>query len=431
MAPAASFASPQERFMFVQSPTRWSRVMVLVVLAAYAVLVRAETPPLTLERAEQLAIAGAPGLAQSRYRVEAAALRVVADAQLPDPQLIVGAINVPTDTYKLNQEDMTMTMVGLRQTFPPGDTRTLRARRAGHELTREEARLELDRRNLIREVRRTWLELYYLDAALRQVDTLRPLLERQRQAAEGRYRAAQETQQVVLQARQALARLTAQQQELRGQRRRSAAMLARWIGADAEALLPQALPALPALPQHFEVEQHPDWLASRADYEAARTDIDIVRQERRPGMMLDLTYGFRRPMPDGSERPDMVTAMLTLDLPVFRAHRQDRRLAEKQAMESGARYEIEDKRRDLEAQYTGLLAEHESLVERVRLFSEQIVPNARREAGVTVSGNARDQTMLREAHIKALDAELELARLRMELARSQADLLYLTGEPQP
>ncbi len=417
--------------MFLQSLTRWSRAMVLVALCGYAVLVRAETPPLTLERAEQLAIAEAPVLAQSRYRIEAATQRVLSDGQLPDPQLVVGAINVPTDTYKLNQEDMTMTMIGLRQAFPPGDTRTLRTRRAGHELTREEARLELERRNLIRDVRRTWLELYYLDAALRQVDTLRPLLERQRQAAEGRYRAAQESQQAVLQARQAPTRLSVRQQELRAQRRRGAAMLARWIGADAAAPLPESLPALPALPERFEVERHPDWLASRAEYEAARTDIDIVRQERKPGVMLDLSYGFRRPMPDGTERPDMVTAMVTVDLPVFRARRQDRRLAEKQAMESGARYEVEDKRRDLQAQYAGLLAEHESLQERVRLFSEQIVPDARREASVTVSGFASDQTMLREAHIKALDAELELTRLRMELARSQADLLYLTGEPQP
>ena len=67
----------------------------------------------------------------------------------------------------------------------------------------------------------------------------------------------------------------------------------------------------------------------------------------------------------------------------------------------------------------------------MRLFREQIVPDARREANVSVSGNARDQAMLREAHIKALDAELELTRLRMELARSQADLLYLTGETPP
>ena len=418
--------------MFVHlSLIRWSRTLVLIVVCGYTALVRAETTTLTLERAEQLAIAGAPVLAQGRYRIEAAEQRVVSDGQLPDPQLVVGAINVPTDTFNLNQDDMTMSVVGVRQAFPPGDTRALRTRRASDELTREEARLELDRRNLMRDVRRTWLDIYYQDAALREIDTLRPLLERQRQDAEGRYRAAQDTQQSVLQARQALARLSVRQQELRAQRRASVAMLARWIGVDAEAPLPQTLPALPSLPDHFEVEQHPDWLTSRAGYEAARTDMDIAREERKPGVMLDLSYGFRRPMPDGTKRPDMVSALVSVDLPVFRARRQDRRLAEKLAMENGARYEVEDKRRDLQAQYAGQLAEYQSLRERVQLFSEQIVPDARREASVTVSGFASDQSMLREARVKALDAELELTRLRMELARSQADLLYLTGEPPP
>lgn len=409
---------------------RWSRFLVLAVLCAHTALSTAQ-PPLTLERAEQLALAGAPSLAQGRYRVEAAAERLVSDAQLPDPQLTLGAVNVPTDSFSLNQEDMTMTTIGLRQAFPPGDTRALRARRAGQDLTGEEARLELERRTLLRNVRRTWLELYYLDAALRQIDTRKPLLERQRQAAEGRYRAAQDTQQAVLQARQAVTRLAVQRQALQAQRQRNAARLTRWIGAEAAAPLPQALPLLPALAQHFIVEQHPDWLASRADYESAHTDMDIVRQERKPGVMLDLSYGFRRTAPDGRERPDLVTAMVTVDLPVFRARRQDRRLAEKQAMENVARYELEDKRRDLEAQYASQLAEHESLKERVQLFSGQIVPDTRREASVTVSGFASDQTLLREAHIKALDAELELLRLRMELTRSQAELLYLTGESAP
>lgn len=413
------------------SPIRWSRALVFIVVCVYAAQARAQTTTLTLERAEQLAIAGAPVLAQGRYRIEAAEQRVVSDGQLPDPQLTLGAINVPTDTFKLNQEDMTMSVVGVRQAFPPGDTRALLTRRAGQELTREQAALQLDRRKLLRDVRRAWLDIYYQDAALRELDALRPLLERQRQDAEGRYRAAQDTQQSVLKARQALANLAVRKQELRAQRRGSVAMLARWIGVDAEAPLPPTLPVLPSLPDHFDVEQHPDWLVSRADYDAAHTDMNIAREQRKPGVMLDLSYGFRQPRPDGTDRSNMLSAQVSVDLPVFSAHRQDRRIAEKLAMENSARYEIEDKRRDLQAQYTGQLAEYQSLQERVLLYSEQIVPDARREASVTVSGFASDQSTLRAAHIQALDAELELTRLRTQLARSQADLLYLTGEPQP
>ena len=92
---------------------------------------------------------------------------------------------------------------------------------------------------------------------------------------------------------------------------------------------------------------------------------------------------------------------------------------------------MEDKTRDLQAQYATLRADHEALAQRVQLYTQQIIPNARREASVSVAGNARDQALLREAQIKAMETELELIRLRVDLAGNQADLLYLTGEPQP
>ena len=459
---------------------RGARVVALYSLSSYCALALAAETPLTLERAEQLAIFQAPGLAQHRNHVQVAAERTVSEGQLPDPQLIVGAINVPTDTFDLSQDDMTMTTIGVRQAFPPGATRALRTQRAGHNLTRAQALLELERRSLVRNVRHTWLELYYLSAARRQIDSLRPLSERQRQAAEGRYRAAQDSQQAVLQARQALARLTDREYALRAQQRRAQAMLARWIGVPVEEPLrtpgepmdgrgralsgtgagesmdgrgralsgtgagmaqvletqeqfpmPATLPELPALPEHFDAEQHPEWRASHADYDSAHTDIDLARQEYKSGMTVDLSYGLRRPTPDGRERANMLTALVTVDLPLFRAKRQDRRVAEKQAMEAGAQYDVEDKTRDLQAQYAMLRADHEALTQRVQLYTQQIVPNARREASVSVAGNARDQTLLREAQIKAVETELELTRLRVDLARNQVDLLYLTGGAQP
>ena len=122
---------------------------------------------LTLAEAERLALEQAPTLARARTNVSASAERTVYEGRLPDPQLTTGFVNVPTDTYRLNREDMTMTMVGVRQSFPPGDTLNLKSRRAERELTREEARLEAERRNLLRQVRQTWLEIYYLNQSLR------------------------------------------------------------------------------------------------------------------------------------------------------------------------------------------------------------------------------------------------------------------------
>lgn len=389
------------------------------------------SPGLTLSEAERLALENAPWLKHHRTGAEAAAERVVYESRLPDPQLTLGFLNVPTDSYRLDREDMTMTMVGIRQAFPPGDVLKLKGQRAEKELTREQARVEIEYRNLLRQVRQTWVELYYQQQSLNTLQELRRLARKQLEAAEARYRAAQAMQQSVLQAQQALARLNEREPMLRAQISRLQAQLARWVGEAAYQALPSDFPSLPPVSSSFDHTRHPEWLAAQYGLEQARIEVDMARQEYKPGWMLDLTYGYRRPMPDGTERPDMLSAMVTLDMPIFREKRQDRRLAEKQSMEAGARYEIEEKRRELEAMYRSMRAEFEALAEREKIFARELLPAIRRESQVTVAGFARDQVEYRDALMKTFDTELEYTRLRVDQTKAQAELLYLTGESQP
>lgn len=404
------------------------RVALLIALLAAPLTAGAA---LTLAKAEKLALLRSPWYQHHRTNVAATAERVTYEGRLPDPQLTVGVINVPTDTYSTRPDDTSAYQVGIRQQFPAGDTLKLKSQRAQKELTRDEARLEMEKRNLLRQVRMTWFELYYVNRSLDVLEQNLALQQRLVNDAEGRYRAAGGGQPEVLQARQMLARLEDRLAMLRAQRARGQAQLARWIEEAAFSDFPVDLPDNTAAPNHFELTRHPEWLAARAGLEAAQIDVDISRQEYKPGFMVDVAYGLRRARPDGSERPDMFSALVTFDLPIFRAKRQDRRLAEKQALETAARFEAEDKRRELESMYRAARAEHDALAQRVKLFAERVLPAAEGEANLTVAGFARDQAMRREARVKALDTTLELERLRVDLARSRAELLYLTGEEQP
>ena len=103
--------------------------MVLIFQLLAAASARADDVLLTLTQAESLAQTHAPWLAHHRTNASAAAERAVYAGRLPDPQLVLGALNVPTDTWKFDQEDMTMAMVGC-SSFPPGDALALRGRRA-------------------------------------------------------------------------------------------------------------------------------------------------------------------------------------------------------------------------------------------------------------------------------------------------------------
>lgn len=377
---------------------------------------------LTLSTAEQLALEQSPWIKHHHTNRDASVERVVYEGRLPDPQLTLGVVNVPTDSWSFSEEPMTMTQIGIRQAFPPGDTLTLRSKRAEKEVAREHAKVELERRALRRDVRKTYLELHYAEAALRILEATRLLVARDARDADARYRAAQGTERAALRARQSLARIIEREPMLRVQVVRTRTQLARWIGEPAQQPLPLELPALPAPPETFSSDQFPELRAAQANIEAAVTEVDLQRQTYRPGFMLDVMYGYRQ------ERSDMASVMVSVDLPIFRSKRQDRRLAEKQTMEAGARFELEDKRRDIESMYHTARAEYDAAATRAGILAEQLLPSIRRETQGQLAGFAREQVELREARMKELEAELDLLRARVDAAKAQAELLYLMGE---
>lgn len=401
---------------------------ILITIASLAAAPASAQAVLTLAEAERLALEQTPRLQQWRQIAEAAAERTRHEGQLPDPQLTLGLINVPTDTFRLNQDDMTMSTVGIRQAFPPGDTLALRTQRAEQEYQRDRERLEIERRGVVKQVRAIWLDIYYAEHGLRLLEATRELARRDLESVEARYRAAQEMQRTVFRARQALARIDERLPSFRAAAAQGRARLERWIGSAARAPLPDAPPLLPPFPERFDPKRHPEWLATQAEFDMRRMDVGLARAEYKPGWMLDLSYGFRRPMPNGTDRADMLSAMVTFDLPIFRAKRQDRRLAERQAQEAASRYETEDKQRELEATYAAMRAEYDAVESRIRVYEHELLPALRRETQVTLSGFAREQAERREVRMKQIDAELELLRLRVDRAKVQSELLYLTGE---
>ena len=404
---------------------RFSRAWFLCLALSGPVADVSAAEPLTLARAEQLSLAYAPWYAHHHRNVDAAAARADYVGQLPDPQIILGALNLPADSLRLDEVDMTMLMVGVRQEFPPGDTLTLRSKRAHSELDQETWRLELERRTLVRDVRNIWLDLYYLEQSRATVRDLRPFYLSAERASEGRYRAGVARLQEVLAARLTLARLDDRDQALRAEIVRARAQLARRLGQGADDPLPDALPALPAAIQPFKAADHPEARVTQSMLATAQIDLGLARQQYKPGYMLELSYGARQ------DRPDLVSAMLSMDMPLFTRNRQDRRVAEQLSMENGARLAIADKLYELNALYRGIEAEIAALNGRLMVYQKNILPESKRAAEVTVAGFARDQNELRDARISDLETRLGYERLRVDLAKAQAQLLYLTGESQP
>jgi cobalt-zinc-cadmium efflux system outer membrane protein len=177
----------------------FTKFLFLAVIAAnvfsLTALAGTQDEPLTAKHAVEIALAGNPGLAKMTARARALAEVPAQAGTLPDPMLSLNALNLPNDTFSLSQEAMTQIQVGIGFTLPFPGKLDLRSQAA--EFEARAARFDVDEM-LVKNVRATWWNMFYLDRALTVVERNQVLLRQLVKIAETRYKTGQGMQSDVL-----------------------------------------------------------------------------------------------------------------------------------------------------------------------------------------------------------------------------------------
>ncbi len=407
----------------------------LAVLLLWQVPLAADTP-LTLAEAEDIAVARDGGLDSLHAEREALGESAVAAAELPDPQVRFGALNLPTDTFDLDQEPMTQLQVGLRQQFPRGSSRALERDRGEVMATVQEARARERERAVRRALRLAWIEHAWASGATALLDQQRVWFAQLEDAATAAYASGRRPQHELLRIAMERELLDERQVSLRQAALTTRAELARWLGQDADGALAEDLPGLPAGVAETigaeRVASHPLVEAARREVEASSLGVELMRQQYRPAWALDLAYGFRDgENPDGDDRADFLSAMVSFDVPLFTANRQDRRVASAAAEERGRRARLTDLQRDLLGRYEAAAARWDTLEERIEVFETRVVPSAEANVAATRQAYRNDIVPFDElvgAEKALLEAQTRLLRLRADRLIARAEMLYLTGD---
>ncbi|MFP3874481.1 MAG: TolC family protein [Thiohalophilus sp.] len=402
-----------------------------VVLAALTARPLLAASTLTLEESIRLALDNDPGFRVNEARGAALKEKSVADGALPDPQVKLGLMNFPTDTFKRDQEPMTQIQLGIQQMFPAGDSLEYKARQTRSRSRAQEHLSEDQRRQLIRNVRQAWLEWYYWHRAREVVKKNRELYTRLVRISESQYASGRQQQQDVIRAELELGLLDDRLVDIDNEIEAAWSKLARYLGELPEQYKPDdSFPELPE-PEQPDFEDHPQILAARAELEAEQHGVSLARQSYKPSWMLDVTYGARdgREM-DGSARSDFLSAMVVMDMPLFTRNDQDRKVAAGKQQQQSARYQLQDRQRDLRRQWQADHARWKSLAERLRRYDKRLLPMARENARSALHGyqsRGTEFNALMRARIMQLETELKALRLRTDHARIQTQLLYLAG----
>jgi outer membrane protein TolC len=395
----------------------------------------ANVSALNLQQAEQLAVKDDPSIESFRATSRAYVEESVADDTLPDPRLLLGAVNVPVDTFALDQEPMTQLKVGIVQNFPRGDTLALKQQQSQLLSHSALAMAEDTKLKTISNVRETYLNLYYEIAAYQIIIETRSLFAELTKITESSYAAGRVNQQDVLLADLELSRLDDRATKIQTQEDSDRAKLAQWIGEAAWTEISTEFPVLPELPENVDlnrvIPQHPLIRAESAKVDASKKMTEMARQEYKPGWSATLDYGYRSGYnPDGTDRPDFASALVSLDIPLFTGNRQDKTVAANEEKISSARYAKDDKLRTLKQLYDQNQHLWQRLGERKQLYETRLLMSAKNNSRAALnayqSGISEFNTLMR-AQITELDVRLENLRIRVDRAIAQSKILYVIG----
>ncbi len=358
----------------------------------------------------------------------------VAEDTLPDPKIKLGFMNVPTDTYTLDQEPMTQVQLGIQQMFPRGKSLEIKSQRALSMSAAEEAKTENQRRKIRREVRKTWLELYYWLNAEAVVKKNRKLFVELVSVTKQQYAAGRQKQQDVIRSELELGMLDDREMKIQTRIETTQAKLIKFMGPDFSHInIGKNLPVYTIQKKGTAwLESHPMLRMEQAMVAVSEKNVDLAKQSYKPSWSLDLTYGKRDGKnPNGSERSDFASAMVMFDLPLFTADRQDKQVAASKFRLNGALNSREERKRNLEKMWQAGLAKEKRLLQRVKQYDDLLLPKSdenTKSALYAYQSGQSDFTALMRAQITELETQLQALRLNVEFKKTQALLLYLVGE---
>jgi len=396
--------------------------------------VHAHADSLGFPAALQLAEQQSPDIAAQLAVVDALRASSVSAGRLPNPRLVLGLSNVPVsgvNQWQLGSEPMTMRQVGVTQAFPNGATRAAQIDVANAATVVADAELRVRRLNVRRDTALAWLDTYYLQKRLTLLDELEQenLLfadSMQARLAGGAGMAAD-----VVAPQQEAADLADRRDLLNAELAKSRAGLRRWVGAMADASLGDDAPTLAI--DINQLTAHVDEQTSLQVYapmlQQAQAEAREAQAAKRPDWEVELSYGRR-----GAIYGDMVSAQVSIGLPLFQRTRIDSTISAKHAEVTRITAQRDATLRELTEGLSVQVADYLAVTRQTERMRNIRLPLAQKKIELQLASyQANQQTLaaLLDARRELINERFNLVELQARQAALAATLYFTYGEGAP
>ena len=410
----------------------------------------------TLDALIAMALERNSTLRAARDRTTASRARISPAGTRPDPNLMAGIITIPVAKPSLTDDNFTMLMVGLEQSFPYPGKLALRTKVATLDADAVDAMHAAARLTVVRRVKSAFYELAYLDRALEIADRTRTVLADVIRVTESHYGTGTGLQQDVLKARVEAARL-AETANLLAEARVSAVAqlnaaleratdtpvtdagiptrLARAAVAEnasairfsAQTLGARAagspLPSVATL-QAMAFEHSPVLREHEARIAAQVARVALASKESKPDFDVTVQYNHR------VAYPDLLTAQVSIPLRLQKAAKQDQAVAEQAAELSALQAEHRASVNAINARVASLASDVERSRTQLALYLKAILPQGRAavtSAMETYQTGRADLLTLLDLQGAVFSSETAYFRALSDFAKAVADLEETVG----
>ncbi len=396
---------------------------------------------LTLEKALQLAVENNPSLAEMQARSDAMADIPSQLATLPDPIVSLNALNLPTDSFDLDQENMTQLQAGFSQMLPFPGKLGLREAGATHEAQAAAHSVTEARWLLLRDVKKAWWSLVYLDHALKIIAANQGLLQQFVDIAQSKYQVGQGLQQDVLLAQLELSKLLDNTLGLQAARDGVRARLNRLIDRSADqpiTLTVIPLDRLPTLKKERELfafaDAHRALLAvKRESVEAAQSRLALAKKDFYPDFNVGAFYSVRDDMPNGQERADFLSLRLSMNLPIFTDSKQQKAVDQRNKEVLQTKFSLRDTANRVHSEISTAYSHYQKSSQQVQLFKTGIIPQARQTVASMLAGYQVDKVdflNLVRSQITLYNYETQYWKALTEANQTLAQLIAVVGKEE-
>ncbi|HAS8439486.1 TPA: TolC family protein [Vibrio vulnificus] len=369
----------------------------------------------------------------------------VAASTLMDPKLKVGFGGLPVDSFKFDEDPMTNISVGLMQQFERGSTLELQSKKASQQADGMALQVAAREREVANGITQLWLELGY------QQQAERVLLENQRLMRElesfisTNYSIGKSEAQDLLNAQLQVSQLEEKLQANQQMQRRILSQMSEWLGSewlyqqrDLKAsnqlnwdALERLLSAL-STTQHFaQLAQHPMVQMANANIAVSQTQVELAEQSYTPQFGVEVMYAYRQANNmKGEPASDLVSAYLTMDIPLFTGNRQDRAHAAAQYQVGAAQSQKDLLLAQMNAKVNALLVDRSNLEQRLERYQNTLLEQAKARTKAVERGYQNSTAQFNDVIAATRDelaVELESQRLLTDLNQVNSNLAMLLG----